>query len=619
MGRTIYLRADGSIDPSDAPVDVHGTTYTLTGDIQCPRGGYCIYIERNGILLDGYGYTIEGWNPQDEPSVSGNGIYVDSVSNVQISNVIIRGCVCGIEAQSASHVSIRNTTINGLYKPESGYEACGIFLLQSDDVNIDQNQLVDNYMGILIQSSNCTVTNNRIMDNDGAGVYLEGSGLTVISNIIARNDLGIEILGSNNLIKANDILSNKRIGVFLGDSRNNIFVENNIAGHNSTNGYGVQMNPYDSSNTFYHNDFANNYVQIEGGDLATIANVWDNGYPSGGNYWDTYHGVDNYKGSYQNETGSDGMGDTSYQITQVNIDGYPLMAPFRLTPDIGEATTTHDDYTLVIIIAFIISVCIIATVFVLYWRRKKKQSQQENFPHPPEKAPVSGRVLPVFLTLSIMIVLNFASISTGTYGLGVVEIFGGALYFDEILIGLISSVAGVFATWRIILKQNYTIRRLEELLFAVVTSFLFVAYLLAYTAYNPFELFGLLQFMQPTLVMAWTFATALIGCYLGFWLGGVGLKRMLSPSVPATQPEKHQRLTYSHLGSGLILIFGGFLSGYVAGYISWAVLGEAQVGLGTSFPYAVDLPPPLIYLLCWAVVGAMIFLLENILERIRSR
>ena len=68
-----------------------------------------------------------------------------------------------------------------------------------------------------------------------------------------------------------------------------------------------------------------------------------------------------------------------------------------------------------------------------------------------------------------MIVLNFASISTGTYGLGKIEIFGGALYFDEILIGLISSVAGIFATWRIILKQNYKPRRLEAPLFAVIS------------------------------------------------------------------------------------------------------------------------------------------------------
>ena len=135
-----------------------------------------------------------------------------------------------------------------------------------------------------------------------------GSESKVFSNLIAKNDLGIEIAGSNNLIQNNDILSNKRIGMFIG-APNNLCTGNNIVGQNSTNAYGIQMGPYEGGNTFYHNDFENNYIQVEGGDLALIANLWDNGYPSGGNYWDTYHGVDSYTGDFQNETGSDSISD----------------------------------------------------------------------------------------------------------------------------------------------------------------------------------------------------------------------------------------------------------------------------------------------------------------------
>jgi len=36
-----------------------------------------------------------------------------------------------------------------------------------------------------------------------------------------------------------------------------------------------------------------------------------------------------------------------------------------------------------------------------------------------------------------MIILNFASITAGTYQLGDIEMFGGALYFDEIPIGFL--------------------------------------------------------------------------------------------------------------------------------------------------------------------------------------
>jgi parallel beta-helix repeat protein len=523
VGRTIYIRADGSIDPADAPVDVHGTIYTLTGDIQCPRTGYCIYINRSGILLDGYGYTIEGWNPQDESSVPGLGIYLGFVDDVEIRNITIRGCAGGIAANSVSATSIHNITVDGNYLPMT-YEAIAIDLLQSDGVNVDHNRLVNNYMGILVQSSNSTITNNSILDNSGVGIYLGGPGISVVSNIIARNDLGIEITSNDNLIKTNEILKNKRLGVLLSGT-NNTLIENNIEDHtNSTQGYGIQMDPSALNNTFYHNDFENNIIHVTWSGPSVRTSSWDNGYPSGGNYWDTYDGSDAFTGLYQNETGSDNIGDTPYQITEVDTDYYPLKTPFRPTPDIGEATTTQNGNTLGIIVAVIIAAGTIAAVFLLYWRRKNKQITRESLARLPEGALLGRLVLPVLLALSMMIILNLASISAGIYGLGTVELFGGALYFDEIPMGFISSAVGVFITWKIIIKHYYKNGRLEEILVAVLTSFLFVACLLAYTAYYPFGLFGLLQYTQPTLVLGWTFATTLIGCYLGFLLGGVGLE-----------------------------------------------------------------------------------------------
>jgi hypothetical protein len=291
------------------------------------------------------------------------------------------------------------------------------------------------------------------------------------------------------------------------------------------------MDPYANSNTFYHNDLTDNYVQVEGGDFAAVPNVWDNGYPQGGNFWDTYHGIDNYSGYYQNETGNDEVGDTAYQITQANIDRYPLMKPYRSAQSIDETTPTND-YTLPVIVAAIIVVGILASSFMLYRRRKKGQVPTDNVPSPAERAPVGRFIIPVFLTLLLMIILNFALISTGSFGLGAIEFFGGALYFDEILIGFISSATAIFITWRIIIRKRYSNKRWEEMLFATITASLFSACLFVYTSYYPFELFGLLQTLQPTIVMIWTFGTALFGCCFGFVLGGIGLKRMKTPSNP---------------------------------------------------------------------------------------
>ena len=226
------------------------------------------------------------------------------------------------------------------------------------------------------------------------------------------------------------------------------------------------MGPYEGGNTFRRNDFENNYIHVEGGDYASIANVWDNGYPSGGNYWDVYEGGDYYKGFDQNETGSDGIGDTPYQITTTNVDRYPLMQPIRLNPDISEETTSQTDYTLAIILIIVVIVCAIIALIVIYWKRRKKENRKETAPT-QQKALVGRSSVSILLTLSILIVLNFAFITAGTYQLGSIELYGGALYFDEILIGFLSAIVGLFLTWKTIIRQEYTTGRLGEILLAV--------------------------------------------------------------------------------------------------------------------------------------------------------
>jgi parallel beta-helix repeat protein len=69
------------------------------------------------------------------------------------------------------------------------------------------------------------------------------------------------------------------------------------------------------------------------------SNNWDDGYPSGGNYWSDYNGTDLYSGPYQNETGSDGIGDTPYVIDANNQDNYPLLQPANLVENIDTDLT----------------------------------------------------------------------------------------------------------------------------------------------------------------------------------------------------------------------------------------------------------------------------------------
>jgi hypothetical protein len=122
----------------------------------------------------------------------------------------------------------------------------------------------------------------------------------------------------------NNITANNRDGIGLYWSSNyNSVSRNNIVANNRHS-----IGLYDSlNNTFCHNNFIDNFLQVY---IYTsgYANVWDDGYPSGGNYWSDYAGVDLCSSPNQTVTGSDSVGDAPYVIVENNVDNYPLMAPY---------------------------------------------------------------------------------------------------------------------------------------------------------------------------------------------------------------------------------------------------------------------------------------------------
>ena len=84
---TIYIRADGSIDPPIANITtVDNVTYTFTDN------NYdSIVVERDNITVDGAGYTLQGTEAPDS-----KGIYLSGRMNVTIRDIEIRKFWCGI-------------------------------------------------------------------------------------------------------------------------------------------------------------------------------------------------------------------------------------------------------------------------------------------------------------------------------------------------------------------------------------------------------------------------------------------------------------------------------------------------------------------------------------------
>ena len=199
-------------------------------------------------------------------------------------------------------VKADNTTIeNFSVKNSGGYET---IRLEVNNCEIKNNNITAGLYGLYVLfSSNNRISGNNITDNYW-GIWLESS--------------------SNNSINGNNITENNWAGIRLDDyCNNNSISRNNIA----NNGYGIWL-WYSSNNIIYHNNFIDNSWPVIV-DPSGYANVWDDGYPSGGNCWSDYTGMDLYWGPYQNKTGSDGIGDTPYVIDGNNRDNYPLMSPYE--------------------------------------------------------------------------------------------------------------------------------------------------------------------------------------------------------------------------------------------------------------------------------------------------
>jgi parallel beta-helix repeat protein len=259
---SIYINADGSIDPPNVPVQRNGDVYTLTANIAGSGDG--IVIERDNMRLDGAGHSIQGNNGY------GAGIRLFSRSNVTIENMMVEGYLYGICLEQSARSMVLNCSVMS--------NTHGIFLLSSSNNNIEENDVTTNYDGISLISfsNNNSIFRNNITQNTGT---ITG-GLCLFSS---------------------------------------------------------------SNNSIHHNIFADNFLDVydaawdcpDSGLTSPSINFWDDGYPSGGNYWSDNTGVDDYQGPDQNQNGSDGIWDTGYSVDVNNQDNFPLTKPYGGAHDIG--------------------------------------------------------------------------------------------------------------------------------------------------------------------------------------------------------------------------------------------------------------------------------------------
>jgi parallel beta-helix repeat protein len=332
---TIYIRADGSIDPPVAELSSDDNlTYSMTANLNSS-----IVIEKDNIVFDGESYSIQG-------SGSGNGVELSRRNNVTVRDVEIRGFYQGILIYNFS----RGNNVFGIRAVDNWYG--GICIDSSANNNVTGNAVVGGEEGIalsgntesnsvvgnsiegnifygvnIVSTSNSLVEGNNISNcgEEGILLWMSSCNNVVVENNVTGCKVGIEVSYSsnNNAVSNNCFSKNQAVGVVIGflipesgpewgGAADNRITENNVADNN----LGIEL-IYSKNNTIFQNNVEENNSSVA--IIGSYFNIWDDG--AIGNHWSDYNGTD---------ADHDGIGDTPYVIDANNTDYHPLMVQYAI-------------------------------------------------------------------------------------------------------------------------------------------------------------------------------------------------------------------------------------------------------------------------------------------------
>ena len=274
------------------------------------------------------------------------GIFCNSLGeNLTVEKCTFRNCTTGCAVYGARNVDAVNNTFSG--------NEVGLQFANGDNITARGNSFTANSrVGVeLTHMNDSLVINNNIRKSSGEGVHFDFCrNVTLQDNVLESSGqvtygFGIYVVETtsskiyfNKIASQNLTADHKAIGIDFSS-----YIQ--IVGNRIAQTDMMRM-AHNNNMSLYNNSFVTSQLPIL---VNVTGSIWDNGYPSGGNFWSNYQGYDWMSGPAQNVSGPDGIGDTPRQLDLDNIDHYPLMtdclvpntppfASFAISPMWGDTT-----------------------------------------------------------------------------------------------------------------------------------------------------------------------------------------------------------------------------------------------------------------------------------------
>ncbi|MCW4017071.1 MAG: right-handed parallel beta-helix repeat-containing protein [Candidatus Bathyarchaeota archaeon] len=285
---TLTINADGTLSPQIDAINQVGNVYTLTENIT----QYVLEVQRNNIVIDGAGYTIQRtlptWSAQSAVALIGR-------TNVTVKNLHVDGLNRGVLLSSSYNCTIsqnkftntqtgvaltdhatRNLVFGNVFVSGSG-----ISIDNSTNNVLRNNSLTGKGPNLLVDCENATSAADFVNDIDysntvngnpvcywvnqhdrtvpadvGYVALINCTGISAWNLNLANNGQGVLLISTNRSTVANNNITFNDKGIALYNSQNNNILSNSIA--NNTHGIVTYSRP----NTFTSNRLDNNTYDV---------------------------------------------------------------------------------------------------------------------------------------------------------------------------------------------------------------------------------------------------------------------------------------------------------------------------------------------------------------------